>query len=114
MGLNFFGLIAAAATLFVIGAMHPIVVVAEYYLSAKIWPIFLIVGGGACVGSVLVSNDMASTILGISGCVVLWSIVEIKQQERRVERGWFPKNPKRHYKSDELDKSEDEEYEDED
>ena len=24
-----------------------------------------------------------------------WSILELFQQEKRVERGWFPKNPKR-------------------
>ena len=28
-----------------------------------------------------------------AGC--LWSIRELKEQAKRVERGWFPKNPKR-------------------
>ena len=29
------------------------------------------------------------------GVACIWSIRELKEQARRVERGWFPKNPKR-------------------
>jgi hypothetical protein len=32
--------------------------------------------------------------LGIFGYTALWSIHELKQQTKRVRKGWFPKNPK--------------------
>lgn len=114
MELNFSGAIVAAAAIFIVGAMHPVIVIAEFYLSSKVWPIFLIAGTAACAGSLFVSNDMASSILCILGFVLFWGIVAIREQERRVERGWSPKNPKRHYKSDELDEKEDEDEERED
>ena len=47
------------------------------------------------VASLLVSDDMLSPILGVVGCSCLWSILEIFEQKERVEKGWFPKNPKR-------------------
>jgi hypothetical protein len=28
----------------------------------------------------------------------LWSIKELKEQRRRVKKGWFPQNPKRSLK----------------
>nr|WP_279232885.1 DUF4491 family protein [Mobilisporobacter senegalensis] len=36
-----------------------------------------------------------SSILAIFGCTCIWSIIELKEQRERVNRGWFPKNPKR-------------------
>ena len=41
--MNFESIIIAAATFFIIGFFHPIVIKAEYYFSKKIWPVFLIV-----------------------------------------------------------------------
>ena len=37
----------------------------------------------------------AYILLGLIGVAFLWSIREIREQARRVERGWFPKNPNR-------------------
>ena len=47
--------------------------------------------------SLLVDNIVGSCLLGALGCSFLWSIGELKEQRERVERGWFPKNPKRKY-----------------
>ena len=42
--MNFTGLIAAGAAFLIIGLFHPIVIKCEYYFSAKVWPVFLILG----------------------------------------------------------------------
>lgn len=91
------GLILGAIAFIAIGAFHPIVIKCEYYFSAKVWPVFLI--GGIAMGmiSLLVENIMISAILAIIGFSMLWSIKELKEQEIRVEKGWFPKNPRRKY-----------------
>ena len=35
-----------------------------------------------------------SSFLGVFGASALWGIGELFEQKKRVERGWFPKNPK--------------------
>lgn len=43
-------------------------------------------------------NNIFSVLLGILGCSFLWSIKELKEQTKRVARGWFPQNSKRKQK----------------
>ncbi len=93
--MNFTGLAAACAAFLIIGLFHPIVIKCEYYFSAKIWPVFFISGIIFLILSVLNSNILISVVLGIIGCACLWSILELKEQEKRVQKGWFPSNPKR-------------------
>ena len=45
-------------------------------------------------GSLLVASTIPSTILGVVAFSSLWSILELFKQRERVEKGWFPKNPK--------------------
>jgi hypothetical protein len=78
-----------------IGIFHPIIIKCEYYFSDKIWPIFLITGIASVVVSCFIQHTIVSAVLAIFGCSCLWSILELKEQKRRVERGWFPKNPAR-------------------
>ena len=85
------GLIAFA----IIGVFHPIVIKCEYYFSDRIWPVFLALGLLSIGGSFFVSNTLASAALGVLGFTFLWSIRELKEQKERVEKGWFPENPKR-------------------
>ena len=33
--------------------------------------------------------------MGVLGASFLWSVKELFEQEKRVEKGWFPKNPNR-------------------
>lgn len=88
-------MILGAATFIIIGIFHPIVVKCEYYFSAKIWPVFLVGGLILCGISLLVQNVIFSSILAIIGFSMLWSIMELKHQETRVKKGWFPANPNR-------------------
>lgn len=91
----FTGIIITVITFFIIGIFHPIVIKTEYYFGTKPWWIFL-VSGLICVAcSIVVCNIIASTILGILGATLLWSINELFEQKERVEKGWFPKNGKR-------------------
>ena len=47
------------------------------------------------VGSLLTKAIIPSTILGVVAFSSLWSILELFKQRKRVEKGWFPKNPNR-------------------
>lgn len=92
---NFHGLIVGAAAFFLIGIFHPIVVKAEYYFSKKCWFVFLLVGLTALLISTQMSGSIASSLAAVFGISCLWSIKELFEQERRVEKGWFPSNPRR-------------------
>ena len=95
MEIHFTGVIIAISTFFVIGLFHPIVVKTEYYFGTRPWWLFLI-GGLLCVFAALcVENVLASSVLGVIGASFLWSIGELFSQKKRVEKGWFPMNPKR-------------------
>lgn len=94
MQLHFEGILIGFASLLVIGVFHPIVIWAEYYFSARIWPLFL-AAGILLLGAALFLVGLLSIVLALVGVACLWSIRELKEQSRRVERGWFPRNPKR-------------------
>ena len=94
MQLHFEGILIGFASLLVIGVFHPIVIWAEYHFSARTWPLFL-AAGILLLGAALFLGGLLSIILALVGVACLWSIRELKEQSRRVERGWFPRNPKR-------------------
>jgi hypothetical protein len=96
---NFYGLFAGAAALLIIGIFHPIVIKGEYHFGKKIWPLFLVCGIVFLAGACVVSNLYASLVMGIAGSSCLWSIKDLFEQQKRVERGWFPK--KRRVESEE-------------
>jgi hypothetical protein len=60
----------------------------------KIWLVFLISGIGFCLASLFSGSDILSAAFAVLGISSLWSIGESKEQTKRVEKGWFPKNPK--------------------
>ena len=93
--MNFIGLVTAVATFLIIGIFHPLVIKSEYHFGVRCWWWFLLAGLAFITGSLFVANQIASTILGVVGCSCLWSILEVFQQRKRVQRGWFPMNPKR-------------------
>lgn len=93
--MNYYGLVTAVATFFIIGIFHPIVIKSEYYFGTRCWWVFLIAGLAFIAGSLIVASQMISIILGVIGCSCLWSILEIFEQRERVRKGWFPMNPKR-------------------
>ncbi|WP_061995216.1 DUF4491 family protein [Clostridium sp. ATCC 25772] len=95
--MNFQGIMIGLMAFFIIGVFHPIVIKGEYYFGKKIWPMFFILGLIFIGISVIVKNNIIASILGVTGFSCLWSIHEIIEQEERVKKGWFPKNPKRKY-----------------
>ncbi len=89
--MNFQGVTIGLISFLIIGIFHPIVIKAEYYFSKKIWPVFLIVGIVFIFLSMSINTQTLSAILGITGFTCLWSIHEIFEQEKRVQKGWYPK-----------------------
>jgi hypothetical protein len=47
------------------------------------------------VASLLVTDLTISILLGVVAFSSFWSIGEVFQQKKRVEKGWFPANPKK-------------------
>lgn len=95
MDLNFSGVIIGIATFLVIGLFHPLVIKAEYYIGVKSWWLFLLLGIVSATASLMVANLILSILLGVVAFSSFWSIGEVFQQKKRVEKGWFPANPKK-------------------
>ena len=91
----FDGLLIAVCTFLTIGIWHPIVIKAEYYWGTRPWVVFLLVGVVCLVAALFISDTLVSAVVGVFGASALWGIGELFHQKRRVERGWFPMNPKR-------------------
>lgn len=89
--MNYNGLIIGICTFLIIGIFHPIVIKAEYYFGTKCWWVFLLLGITGTIGSLLVDNQILSTAIGVFSFSSFWSIKELFQQRKRVEKGWFPK-----------------------
>lgn len=89
------GLIIAISTFLIIGFFHPIVIKVEYKWGVRPWWVFLLVGVVSIVGSLFIEDVMLSSLLGVFGASSLWTIGELFSQKKRVEKGWFPMNPKR-------------------
>lgn len=96
---NLTGLAIGVATFLIIGLFHPLVIKGEYHFGVGCWWVFLVMGLMSIVGSVLVHDIFFSTLLAVWGASSLWSIDELFHQRKRVERGWFPANPKRQRKA---------------
>jgi hypothetical protein len=88
------GLTIGISTFLIIGLFHPIVIKAEYYLGTKCWWMFLALGIIFIILSVMIKEILPSAVTGIVAFSNFWSVFEIFQQTKRVEKGWFPANPK--------------------
>ena len=100
-GSNLLALIIGLCTFFIIGVFHPIVIKCEYYFGTRCWWWFLVLGLVCMALSVFVGNLFASALLGVTAFSAFWSILEIFEQQKRVQKGWFPRNPRRKYPFDE-------------
>jgi len=92
------GLAIGLISLLLIGVFHPVVIKGEYYFGVKLWILFLLGGIAALAVSVFIANPILSATFGVLGFTMLWCILEIFEQRRRVEKGWFPKGPSHHRK----------------
>ncbi len=94
-GLNILGLIIGISTFFIIGVYHPLVIKCEYYFGTRCWWCFLVIGIACVVLSLMLTNVLWSAWAGVLAFSSFWAILEIFKQKKRVEKGWFPRNPNR-------------------
>ena len=99
MSNHLLGLVIGLSTFLIIGLFHPIVIKAQYHFGRGCWWVFLLLGIVFLGISILLSDIFLSTVSGVIAFSCFWSILEVFQQEKRVERGWFPANPKRQKKA---------------
>lgn len=92
------GITIGICTFLIIGLFHPVVVKAEYYWGTRCWWVFLLLGVAGTVVSLVVDSILLSSLSGVFAFSSFWTIKEIFEQEERVRKGWFPKNPHRTYK----------------
>ena len=93
----FTGIIIAICTFLTIGIWHPIVIKTEYYWGTRPWIVYLVVGVVCIAAALFIENAIASSVVGVFGASALWAIGELFEQKKRVEKGWFPKNPNRQH-----------------
>lgn len=91
----FWGLLIGLCSFLIIGVFHPLVIKGEYYFGQKCRWWFLAAGVALCIASLLVDNVVVSALLGVTAFSCFWSIKEVKEQQQRVAKGWFPRNPRR-------------------
>lgn len=89
------GLTIGICTFLIIGIFHPLVIKSEYHFGTGCWWWFLVAGICGVIASFYVTDVLWSSLLGVFSFSSFWSIGEIFEQRRRVERGWFPKKPSR-------------------
>ena len=92
---NLLGIVIGISTFLIIGLFHPLVIKGEYYFGTKCWWALLILGIICGALTILVENVLFSALLGVTAFSSFWSILEIFEQQERVRKGWFPKNPKK-------------------
>ena len=96
--LNFGGLLIGLATFIIIGIFHPLVIKGEYYFGEKIKWVFVLVGLIFLILALFTDSLTYSCLLGVTSFSSFWGVKEVKEQVKRVEKGWFPANPKRNKK----------------
>ncbi|MBP1736359.1 MAG: hypothetical protein H6Q60_240 [Oscillospiraceae bacterium] len=101
--MQFVGVLMGAAVFIMIGMLHPVVIQAEYHWGTKVWPLFLLAGLACIAASLFINVTVISAMLGTFGFSLLWSIRELFEQKKRVEKGWFPKKPNKENQSEKAD-----------
>jgi hypothetical protein len=91
---NLTGIIIGLSTFLIIGLFHPLVIKGEYYFGIKCWWVFLLIGLIGLSGAILIHNVIASALCGVIAFSSFWSIGELFEQRKRVEKGWFPQREK--------------------
>ena len=102
----FTGLIIAVCTFLTIGIWHPIVIKTEYHWGTRPWIVYLLIGLICIIAALFIENTIVSAVVGVFGASALWGIGELFSQKKRVQKGWFPMNPKRRDEYSPIDKNE--------
>lgn len=93
--MNWLGLAIGMSTFLIIGLFHPLVIKGEYYFGQKVNWAFGVVGVVTAIFALMCQSLFWSAILAVVAFSCFWSIYEVKEQKKRVERGWFPKREDR-------------------
>ncbi len=88
--MNWFGLVVGFAVLFIIGLGFIWVIRGERYFGYLWWPYVMGIGVLCVIGSLFISNNWLSVLLGALGASLLWGSTELKEQAVRGELGWYP------------------------
>lgn len=88
---NLTGLLLGLTTFLIIGLFHPLVIKGEYHFGVKCSWAFLVLGVLSIYLSIAIENTFLSSAFGVMSFSSFWSILEVFEQRKRVERGWFPK-----------------------
>jgi hypothetical protein len=89
------GVLIGACTFIIIGFFHPIVIKSEYYFGVRCWWVFLLLGLAGIAAALLIHEILWSSLTSVVAFSCFWSIVELFQQRKRVQKGWFPKREKK-------------------
>ena len=82
MELHFTGVLIAVCTFLIIGLFHPLVIKTEYYTGTRLWWVFLVLGLAVVGVAFMVENVFWSSVLGVLGASLLWSIGELFSQRK--------------------------------
>lgn len=93
--MNYTGIVIGVLTFIIIGIFHPLVVKGEYYFGVKCWWVFALMGIVSICLSLYIDDVILSSLAAVWGASSFWSIGELFEQRKRVEKGWFPKNENR-------------------
>ena len=86
------GVIIGIMAFLIIGVFHPLVIKGEYYFGTRCWWVFALMGIVGLVAAIVWSdNVILSAVCGVFAFSSFWSIGELFEQKKRVEKGWFPK-----------------------
>jgi hypothetical protein len=88
--MNSFGFWLCFVTLLIIGLGFVWVIRGERYFGYLWWPYVMGAGILLILGSLSVSNNWASALLGAFGASLIWGSTELKEQAVRAEIGWYP------------------------
>ena len=93
--MNYNGILLGLCSFLVIGHFHPLVIKAEYHFGRRCWWGFFVMGLVFAALSLLCSNLLLSIFFGVTAFSAFWGVGEVFAQHKRVQKGWFPMNPKR-------------------
>ena len=93
---HYFGIVFGAITVLVMGLWYPLVIKGEYYFGK--WPCtigFALIALISLYISTTMQNLFYSVLWAFWGFDAIWAIEEVFEQEARVAKGMYPRNPKR-------------------
>jgi hypothetical protein len=92
--MNATGILFGVFTFLAIGLGFVWVIKLEYYVGAHVAWAVAALGAAMVLASLFVPGFLPSAVMGVLGGTLFWGATELPAQERRVEKGLFPANPR--------------------